>query len=697
MNEGERALAQFQWRAFQRPQGTRDLGLMVIAGLALAAQAFGAAVEVPVDADSRALSRALCAYQGGQLAELHSLLQPILESASAERLAAAEAYLRDQGLDAPIAEILVRARAWLALDRPDAKLPLPGRLELPLVLLDFSNGIDTLLEPIRTELAIGFRVDMPHEVIDAKVETYVGMLEQLHQAEALQSYLKTLSHRLNEAELAQLPVAARQVAQQDVRQQRQANEEMADQLIEHLVELCLVRNEDMLAVLDDDRARYEERLRAAGRVGQSLETLDRYWQHYARRKIRAPSSTPTSKAEQLRRSQARRFRSTAGGLALKAFHLVQAQAWWLRGRYGRGPIENGRCQLALPHGRGARKLPFCLRVSMPRQFGPVLDPLDHPRETPLARRHLSGWLVDRMQPVAPAWSGESWVLPMLQEIAPETPGPRSRSAKVAPKLDMIDPPAVGYLEYQMTLFHCDRLFELTNAGEQQLLMQLPARDDRLVVHSCLSRKYDPRTPASELRLGVPAVQEAGALGPFERRGLVWMTALARVELGAMLVRATAQRQLRDLVTTSTTPDPEILDPDATVRRRAARVELEFRRRGGRGKGVLGPFDLWPPTAADENAYAEILWDGARQHYYALREQLLLRQAVPLFSDARRLADLLTRVVLVAEMIDAYQARFGRLLTPAQKAELTQWRNWLAAQRESLLPLYCQAVVHVADQ
>ena len=124
-------------------------------------------------------------------------------------------------------------------------------------------------------------------------------------------------------------------------------------------------------------------------------------------------------------------------------------------------------------------------------------------------------------------------------------------------------------------------------------------------------------------LGGPPAKEADE---FERLGLAWMTALARVEVGAML---------------------------ATF------------------GNVRDPFGQAPPSRFDIDQYRTLILDGARYHYHSIRSDGHLEIAmkndpvlnlVPMLSAIRRL-------VLARSMLHSANAVWSGLLTPTQQAEL----------------------------
>lgn len=108
----------------------------------------------------------------------------------------------------------------------------------------------------------------------------------------------------------------------------------------------------------------------------------------------------------------------------------------------------------------------------------------------------------------------------------------------------------------------------------QSLDALVAGDPRLRFYSCVSRLYDPISKESTLRDPYKLNN-----GQYERSGLRWLIALARVELAAMQVEVHRDWSF-----------PTVTLPSESH-----------------------PFDYF--------AYRELLWDAARTHYYSMRYYL----------------------------------------------------------------------------
>ena len=121
------------------------------------------------------LNAAVVALRSGDSARLHKALAPVLLSSKPEGLAAANKFLRFHGIKQPIADLVAGARIDSVLGGQGRQIRRPGKAELIAVLPLLSQRIDELLKPIRAELAEGFRVQLPHEVIDEKVVKLPGL------------------------------------------------------------------------------------------------------------------------------------------------------------------------------------------------------------------------------------------------------------------------------------------------------------------------------------------------------------------------------------------------------------------------------------------------------------------------------------------------------------------------------------------
>lgn len=213
---------------------------------------------------------------------------------------------------------------------------------------------------------------------------------------------------------------------------------------------------------------------------------------------------------------------------------------------------------------------------------------------------------------------------------------------------------VGYLEYTRALSLLDPLVASASSEELKLMDQIVASRPEYTVYTNISRRI-PKQVATSLD------EPAAANDTFAKRGLAWVMALARVELGAMLAGYTGQRE---------------------------------------------PFAVLPPTRFEMPAYAEMLTDGARVHYWSLRNDpvvalyasfrnLGVPQVAQQFGrqiDESQAIAYGRRVALAREFVQAV-AKLGRdELTPPQKAELATWDK----EMQELIDVIAYKVLAIGD-
>jgi hypothetical protein len=189
--------------------------------------------------------------------------------------------------------------------------------------------------------------------------------------------------------------------------------------------------------------------------------------------------------------------------------------------------------------------------------------------------------------------------------------------------------------------------------ELRVIEEIIAERDEYAVYTNLSRRLE-RAPTS--------LSETDVSGAVERRGLAWMMALARVELGALAA--------------GFTDHPE-------------------------------PFAMIPPSRYEAAPYLELLLDGARTHTLALANDpvaqyygsmrgrsVTVQEAVYGPGNAGRSPELAAaneqraiayarRVALADEFVKAAR-KYGAQLSPAQQAELASYREPLRGLEDVLL-------------
>lgn len=191
--------------------------------------------------------------------------------------------------------------------------------------------------------------------------------------------------------------------------------------------------------------------------------------------------------------------------------------------------------------------------------------------------------------------------------------------------------AVGYYEFGMALLNLEKLIASATREELAAFDALVKDRDEFSVFVNLSRKV-PHPPSS-------LDEEAERPGDnFERRGLAWVTALARIEVGAMLATFTEVRE---------------------------------------------PFRSLAGTGFDHEAYAELIQDGMRSHYWALANDDNLPQVV----RKRPGQDILNYVRRLVMAQAFWQATFqvaADNYSPVQLQELKAWEKYLDELQVGLL-------------
>ena len=136
-------------------------------------------------------------------------------------------------------------------------------------------------------------------------------------------------------------------------------------------------------------------------------------------------------------------------------------------------------------------------------------------------------------------------------------------------------------------------------------------------------------------------QEQGPGDDFRRSGIGWVIALARIEHGG--------------------------------------IEIGYQRN-------VSPFNLQHLTEIEKPAFMELLLDGARGHYWAMRmdpvTHLILKGEVVKVSSQTALA-YGRRAVMLEKMLETLNKMAGATFTPIQKQELQTWYNDMSEVREGV--------------
>lgn len=206
---------------------------------------------------------------------------------------------------------------------------------------------------------------------------------------------------------------------------------------------------------------------------------------------------------------------------------------------------------------------------------------------------------------------------------------------------------VGYLEYSRALALLDLVVSQSSLDEQYIMDDIVRSKPEFTIYTNLSR----RVSASPTALDEAPAEENDT---FARKGLAWVMALARVELGAMVAGFSDRAD---------------------------------------------PFRAFPPTPQELPAYKEILLDSARSHYAALQNdpvadffwgyrnrQLTLQQRAASRPEVNELQAIayVRRAVIAGQMVEAVRQGGKGELTPAQAQQLAAWSGELASLRDVIL-------------
>lgn len=181
---------------------------------------------------------------------------------------------------------------------------------------------------------------------------------------------------------------------------------------------------------------------------------------------------------------------------------------------------------------------------------------------------------------------------------------------------------VGFLEYGSALRYFDELLRTSSADELQAMDEIVAARPEFAVHGNIARRVR-RAPSSLAEV------EHSASDKFEHRGLPWVIALARVEMGGMLGTFVSHQT---------------------------------------------PFEAVGPSKYEMQAYQSLLRDGAQTHYWALFNDPQTRRVVNRTPGPAMLA-YLRRLSLARHFLFASVRSQANQMTPQQVEEsLSQKRN-----------------------
>lgn len=191
---------------------------------------------------------------------------------------------------------------------------------------------------------------------------------------------------------------------------------------------------------------------------------------------------------------------------------------------------------------------------------------------------------------------------------------------------------VGFYEYRRALHHLDTFLATASPAEIAAADEIVTEHNELTVFVNLSRFVRPG--------GTGVIEDpAEGVDDFSRRGLAWLTAVARVEVQAMIAAFTSHQS---------------------------------------------PFSVFPPSDFDQQEYNEVLLDGMKTHFWAFtRDPILPAELVTKLPSARTLA-YLRRLVMVRAFSRAVKANMGPQFDLSQAIEMQGWEQELGALQEKLV-------------
>lgn len=183
---------------------------------------------------------------------------------------------------------------------------------------------------------------------------------------------------------------------------------------------------------------------------------------------------------------------------------------------------------------------------------------------------------------------------------------------------------VGFLEYSKALESLDQLAALATPDELRAIDAIVTSEPEFTIYTNLSRRL-------EMGRSTLVEQKTGPDDQYIRKGFKWVTALARVELGAMLAGFSEHPQ-----------------PFAAVA----------------GKG----YDLVE--------YKELLLDGAKMHFWALTNDPAFAEIMRRFTPDGTTLTYLRRLNVATAFVYALAATTAAEMTPPQQQEVTVYAKKL---------------------
>ena len=660
------------------------------------------------------------AYLAGNAEQLWHALAPSVNGLKEDAAAKFDEALAAKKLP-PARELLVQARLKLLMEDRTGALPAPSLKERLLILAALQDHLQNPLEQIAGQSLLEEDTPPP-----ANMDEFDRRLHDIHEVQAKLWLAKTCAHYGKDL-AGKLPEAARKKLT-DKEQETVAHSEgglatkVADaerDVRELELETRLLRLKYGVEVLQQKPLTKEKFFAAATTrqdaraLKQELEPATPVQRKGTKAKAAAAKAaanppppvvfhraalTSPDLANEVA-TLARHAQEAAGPLADKAERFLAGLELWLRGRYGWGPDVGG-----LAKSSAALEQPELLQqVSMPENLLTLADEKEQPkqedagrrteapstktekkpRQTPRCpdRRHYYTWgwedrmLVSTMNKdpgyklehdtlYANGKSSGWWDVDTTNfNIARFRPGFRrlnndrffwngeiqqagtdqarlTEQANITVSVPPQDPRLVyrivGFIEYALAVQHLDKFAEEATIGEFEVAEEIIRSQDAFIIQTNLSRKIEGPTTLSE--------QSPNPRDDFNRHGLEWMLALARVELGAMLAGFTSHAE------------PFLSLAPTTYRQERVKT-VPFGRA----------------------AYAELLMDGLRCHYWSIVRQDLIPGYYKTGVPENHLLTQIRRAVVGRQFVRAAlkfsgSGNGGENLPQQQRTELQSWNE-----------------------
>lgn len=547
-------------------------------------------------------------------------LAGVLPRMNDAQLAEMDQWLAEKSLPS-VAAMLVDTRLAMVQQNLNRQMPRLGARELALVLPEIGKRIEAVVAECRDHRAMARPLPNPAAWPEYEKLLYeLRMLgQQVDGAVRLAQFERDLTKAGTRRKAGDVPAT-------ESASRLEQLEKLHAAVDEQQLGLRLQRFDRAVNALQQAGG-FKEQLQAAALVDEDGEWLSAVLKLNAKnkREYALPELNRDGLQDDLA-AQLETARDTQGELLQKSRLFLLGVQWWLRGRYGRGPEGFGllKSELALASPQ------LQMALFMPPETPTPKDSSSQEESVPqFDRRHHYIWMfeyrkvtqstqqratttgetVAHNRPDIPVWAHQT-----TTEWTILTKSLTASDGRQVARL-------VGFLEYQNALGCLDSLVRMSSPEEVTVYDELIRERPELAVYTNLSRRCT---------TGPSSLNEPVAAGAtYEQRGLRWVTALARVELAAMLAAFTS-----------------LPKPFENVN--------------------AGPFDL--------EQYRELLLDGARCHYWALRNDPALPAVLRDASLGQPLLCYSRRVGLARSMLAA--ASQSDQFALEQYQELKAWHDSL---------------------